>query len=89
MALGKYSPTVDVAYRQDQDWFDKYSKNNQYDPQGYDEYGYDKNDRDRHGYYEYDYCGKCKLCGASNCDLYMNVRDKWGFNGVKPVRVTV
>lgn len=88
MALGKCSPTVSEAYRANEDWWDIYAPDGIYDPEGYDMYGYDKNDMDRHGYYEYDYNGQCECCGESSCDLYMSVRNKWGFDGVKPVRIT-
>jgi len=89
MALGKYSPTVDVAYRHDQEWFDKYSNCIQYDPEGYDEYGYDKDNKDRSGHYEYEYNVRCNCCGQINENLYLNIKFDWGFDGVKPVRERV
>jgi hypothetical protein len=47
--VGKYSPTVSEAYSQDQNWFEKYAGcdkdglQNYIDPEGYDEWGYNKN----------------------------------------------
>jgi hypothetical protein len=86
---GKYSPTVTAAYRKDQEWFDKYSKQAeqhdhwfQYDPEGYDSYGYDENEVDRAGneesvYYESDEFGENWR--------YNDALNQWGFDGVKPV----
>ena len=89
---GKYSPTVSAAYRADLDWFRKYCElaphgenvYSPYDPDGYDSYGYDKNDVDRagnqeHVYYEDDDFG-------FNC-FYESALDNWGFDGTKPVNV--
>jgi hypothetical protein len=92
---GKYSPTVTAAYMKDQKWWDKYSGNdkpdvyNQYDPEGYDSYGYDKNDVDRAGNPE---CAYYSNDGDYDRDEDYNIAydtayDEWGFDGVKPVRV--
>lgn len=100
MALGKYSPTVKWAYDAHQDWYenyagvDQYGCENQYDPEGYDMYGYNKNMIDRAGNsedeYAFPHCGKiCPCCGNRNTDneqLYHNTLFMWGFDGVKPVR---
>jgi hypothetical protein len=92
---GKYSPTVTRAYMKDQEWWTKYAYANvsgdefvQYDPEGYDSYGYDKNDMDRAGNNEFDYIHND---GDYNLDQdYNNAYDQadreWGFDGVKPVR---
>ena len=91
---GKYSPTVSAAYTADQEWWYKYSGANrpsetyvQFDPEGYDSYGYDKNDVDRAGNHEsvyyhndadpwddYDF----------NC-AYEQALTDWTFDGAKPV----
>ena len=60
MGVGKYSPTVSAWYRTDKDWHRKscatMGENGWLDTEGYDSYGYhDVTDRDRAGYYEYDY----------------------------------
>ena len=88
MARGKFSPTVSDAYYRDQNWFTKYSQGQAYDPEGYDSYGYDINDRDRAGNNEFDY-----LHNDADWDpdldfnrLYDDALDQWTFDGVKPVR---
>ena len=93
---GKYSPTVSAAYMKDQDWWRKYTGENeytynQYDPEGFDSYGYDKNDVDRAGNHEFDYVHND---GDYNRDedynnAYDQALDDWTFDGVKPVKVTV
>lgn len=96
---GKYSPTVSAAYRADQNWFRKlcnlaphgdqvYSA---YDPEGFDSYGYDKNDVDRAGNHEDEYIHNDALDvdWNSNDDYnwrYDDALSHWGFDGVKPVR---
>lgn len=89
---GKYSPTVTAAYMANQKWWDRYSEDengnwNQYDPEGFDSYGYDKNDVDRAGNHESDYYQ------ADDYDVdpdynswYENALDEWTFDGTKPVR---
>lgn len=88
MARGKYSPTVFAAYRRDQDWFSKYSQGQNFDPEGYDSYGYNQDCQDRAGNDELDY-----LRNDADRDtdddyniLYDDALDLWGFDGVKPVR---
>ena len=89
---GKFSPTVTVAYMNDQSWWTKYAGSDdnyaQYDPEGYDSYGYNKNDVDRAGNNEFDY-----ITNDGDYDLdedYNNAYDRasleWGFDGVKPVK---
>jgi hypothetical protein len=85
---GKYSPTVTAAYMKDQDWWRKYTGENevtyhQYDPEGYDSYGYDKNDVDRAGNSEHVYYEDNEF--GENWH-YNQALDDWGFDGVKPVK---
>ena len=92
---GKYSPTVSRAYMKDQEWWTKYSGSDkpseeyvQYDPEGYDSYGYDKNDVDRAGNHEHEYYSN-DCPHPSYADYNMKYEDadwEWGFDGVKPVR---
>lgn len=89
---GKYSPTVTAAYMADQEWWHKYSREAEeftnYDPEGYDSYGYDVNDKDRAGNWE------CSYYENNNPDrdgedynwAYNAVLEEWRFDGVKPVR---
>ena len=93
---GKYSPTVTAAYMRDQEWWTKYAYAGvtgdefvQYDPEGYDSYGYDKNDMDRAGNNEYDYIhndGDYDRDEDYN-NAYDAASEDWGFDGVKPVKV--
>lgn len=84
---GKYSPTVSAAYQVDQEWWRNYCKSGteeypQYDPEGYDSYGYDKDDRDRAGNYEYEYYAD----NHGDCNFkYNDALGEWRFDGVKPV----
>jgi len=57
MSAGKYSPTIQSAYKKDPNWFEKYvdPENPVYDKDGFDQYGYDRNGVDRAGHTEYDY----------------------------------
>jgi hypothetical protein len=90
---GKYSPTVTAAYMKDQEWWHRYSREaetwTQYDPEGYDSYGYDVNDKDRAGNFEHDYYANDvdgdEYTGGVNW-AYERALDEWGFDGVKPVR---
>lgn len=80
---GKYSPTVEAAYKANQYWWKKYAGQCLYDPEGFDCYGYDMNDIDRaghaeHVYYESDEFGENWR--------YNQALEDWGFDGVKPVR---
>lgn len=79
---GKYSPTVTAAYMRDQRWFDKIVGDNYLDPEGYDQYGYDQNNRDRAGNDEYEYW-------PDNEDginyKYEDVLSRSSFDGTKPV----
>lgn len=95
---GKYSPTVSAAYMADQRWWTKYAYSGvtgdefvQYDPEGYDSYGYNADDVDRAGNHENDY-----ILNDGDYDLdenfnyaYDHACGAWGFDGVKPVLKTV
>lgn len=74
---GKYSPTVFTAYSTCQNWFNTYSCGKIYDKDGFDSYGYDKNDIDRAGNHENDY--------ALDDELFEYVENSWLFDGSKPV----
>jgi hypothetical protein len=82
---GKYSPTVTAAYMTDQHWWSLYAAKckewTQYDPEGYDSYGYDVNDVDRAGNQEHVYSD-----GEDYNWAYEAALDAWGFDGTKPVR---
>lgn len=93
---GKYSPTVIAAYMADQRWWHKYSYTpedgwNQYDPDGYDSYGYDENEVDRAGNHETAYYITMTqwMSGLKVIADYNNAYDRalreWGFDGEKPV----
>lgn len=93
---GKYSPTVSRAYMKDQEWWTKYAYAGktsdefvQYDPEGYDSYGYDKDDVDRAGNNEYVYYrNDCPHPEHADYNIAYDVAsDAWGFDGVKPVRI--
>lgn len=86
MARGKYSPTVQAAYAQDKDWHAKFAQGEQYDPEGFDSYGYNKTDVDRAGNNEFDYLA---TDGDWDADEDYNAAfdralDEWGFDGQKP-----
>lgn len=75
---GKYSPTVDSAYRADPSWHDKIlSEDGIYDLDGYDSYGYNKAGRDRAGYEEYDY-------PAMDAGDFAWIATCWGLESGKP-----
>ena len=93
---GKYSPTVSRAYMADQEWWTKYAYAGysgdefvQYDPEGYDSYGYNKDDVDRAGNNEYDYMRNDSAHPeyADYNIAYDDADRTWGFDGVKPVKV--
>lgn len=87
---GKYSPTVSAAYMKDQEWWKNYSTGNrpnvfeQYDPEGYDSYGYDVNDTDRAGNQEHEYYHNDNEYGDNYA--YEHASCEWGFDGTKPVK---
>ena len=91
---GKYSPTVSAAYQADQEWFRNYcfheinsSEYAQYDPEGYDSYGYDKNDVDRAGNQEHEYYyNDAPVTEDDDYNFaYDEASSAWGFDGTKPV----
>jgi hypothetical protein len=89
---GKYSPTVTAAYMADQEWWHKYSREaeefTQYDPEGFDSYGYDVNDVDRAGNWECVYYenNAPEFVDADYNWKYEAALDEWTFDGMKPVR---
>lgn len=90
---GKYSPTVNAAYRADNAWWDKYANPNkdntynQYDPEGYDSYGYNEHDIDRAGNHELYYIHNdwSDDSGEGENWAHNDALEMWGFDGVKPV----
>jgi hypothetical protein len=101
MARGKYSPTVSAAYMKDPDWFRKYCGlaphgdviYSPYDPDGFDSYGYDKNDIDRAGNDEFEYLHNDAIDRGldDNYDFnfkYDDALGQWGFDGAKPVLIS-
>ena len=91
---GKYSPTVSRAYMMDQNWWDKFAGNNdpavynQFDPEGFDSYGYNKDDVDRAGNLECEYYhNDGDYDQDEDYNLAYDAADRdWGFDGTKPVR---
>jgi hypothetical protein len=88
---GKYSPTVSAAYQANQRWWDQYAGNNdqtwrQYDPEGYDSYGYNADDCDRAGNYEHEYYPDDVTddWGSDNYK-YNRASDAWGYDGIRPI----
>ena len=100
MARGKYSPTVNVAYQVNQKWWLQYAYSAQmrnpddfveYDPEGFDSYGYNADGVDRAGYSEFAYLHNDAADLGFDYDYnrtYDVVLDNWGFNGVKPVKTS-
>ena len=99
MARGKYSPTVNVAYQVNQKWWREYAYSTQrnlddfveYDPEGFDSYGYNADGVDRAGYSEFAYLHNDAADLGFDYDYnraYDVVSDDWGFDGVKPVKTS-
>lgn len=86
MARGKYSPTVQAAYSQDKEWHAKFAQGEQYDPEGFDSYGYDRDDIDRAGNNEFDYLANDGDwdAGEDYNTAFNSALDEWGFDGQKP-----
>lgn len=86
---GKYSPTVTAAYMNNQEWHNNLLAPNDcvYDVDGYDSYGYDKNDVDRAGNNECEYYSDDWVDGEGYGDnfAYCVAVAEWGFDGVRPV----
>jgi hypothetical protein len=53
--IAKYSPTVSVWYKKDQEWWKKNGGSSHLDKDGFDSYGYDSKGTDRAGNEERDY----------------------------------
>ncbi len=70
---GKYSPTIVNTYRLDQNWHKDYAQGLMYDPEGYDSYGYNKEDMDRAGNKSYEYLYE----EHKHEGLYDYVLDQW------------
>jgi hypothetical protein len=68
--LGKYSPTVSHAYFKSQSWWKPVDERTFYDAEGFDQYGYDKDNVDRAGCFEHHYYG--------DTDLYEDTASDWG-----------
>lgn len=81
----KYSPTVTAAYMKDHH---QGSCDPVYDPEGFDSYGYDKNDVDRAGNEGCDYYPDDDESGVfSGNSKYEYALTAWAFDGVKPVQI--
>lgn len=93
--MEKYSPTVSFAYRKDRDWWRKYAYAGltgddfvQYDPEGYDSYGYNENDVDRAGNNETDYIpNDSDHPEDDDYNWAYDADHAWGFDGIKPVLI--
>lgn len=89
MSVGKYSPTVNMAYATDQNWYNRLQTDENWgDDEGYDKYGYHKDTlKDRAGWSEWDYLNTFEMDDIYvNHVLYTEVEDQWTFDGVRPVR---
>ena len=89
---GKYSPTVSAAYMKDQSWHRKFMAADGflYDPEGFDSYGYNKDDVDRAGNAESAYYHNDAMDHGIDDDYnyaYDIAYDEWGFDGTKPIKV--
>lgn len=81
MAVGKYSPTVSAAYMKNQDWHKPVDGD--YDAEGFDSYGYNKDDVDRAGNHELDYIQSVEDYGDEICyPLYERTYAEWGYDSV-------
>jgi hypothetical protein len=85
---GKYSPTVSNAYAADQNWWvpvatpvdcngEVLMLDGQYDAEGYDSYGYNKDDVDRAGNQEHVYYGDWVDGYDYAADLYEDLVGRW------------
>lgn len=89
MSIGKYSPTVSRSYALDQQWWEKNGggydngtdPKSPYDNDGYDEYGYGANGKDRAGHSEDDYVdasiADMQEYGDDSESLYYEVSNDW------------
>lgn len=89
---GKYSPTVNSAYSHDKNWHRKFMAADgfMYDPEGFDSYGYNKDNIDRAGNYENDYIHNDNDTGSDEDfnNAYDITSDDWGFDGTKPAQIS-
>lgn len=90
---GKYSPTVTAAYAQNEHWHEEYcitvaesGELTQYDPDGFDLFGYNKYGVDRAGLFAFQYVPDDYRGQGSNI-WYDDAESEWAFDGVKPVFV--
>jgi len=88
MAVGKYSPTVVAAYAADQHWWVRHQGRDEFfDADGYDRYGYDENDIDRAGNHEDAYADEVMFFdGACIHYLYQETQQEWDFDGTAPIK---
>lgn len=81
MGVGKYSPTVNRWYDQDQQWHDKHCAPDEWiDRDGYDMYGYHHvTQKDRAGYTEMDYMSIWRRDEHDDIEhtLYNRVYETW------------
>lgn len=86
MSVGKYSPTVMFSYKQDPDWFKKNGggfgngkyPQSDFDDDGFDSYGYDKNEVDRAGNTENSYQNEVDFeTGEAYYYLFEKVQREW------------
>ena len=89
MGVGKYSPTVTVAYLRDQEWHSRLqTEMDWYDDEGYDNYGYHRDTKlDRAGHTENDYLSCGEWIEEEYCyPLYDNILNQWAYDGTRPVK---
>lgn len=82
MGVGKYSPTVSGWYQKNKNWFKEVApeQNNGlvgYDKDGYDHYGYNKDDVDRAGVKEFEYLQGEEIGDEYVYVLYNRVYEEW------------
>lgn len=80
MGVAKYSPTVSASYAADRDWWRKFGvEGQQFDPDGFDSYGYDALSEDRAGNSEHDYESGADYSGDGepSYPLYERVASEW------------
>ena len=81
MAVGKYSPTVVAAYQKNQGWWKPAQEFDEYDVNGYDSYGYNKDGRDRADFHENAYLEGTWVNAVDYEYLtYQDVLDVWGID---------
>ena len=79
MAVGKYSPTITRAYMKSQTWWKGVDEFSLYDQDGYDSYGYNKENVDRAGNHENEYLnGQDDGMDGWEYPLYEDTGAEWG-----------